>query len=216
MLLLLINKNLNRKKEILNIKEKYNKSTYYFINSLFHSSIKDGKKFRNLNFFFKIFYLLKKKYRINLFIFFYFIQWRLHSRIYLKSQHIGIILYLIPVISIRKSIFLSKSWILSGLKERKERTFILRLFSELCDIWNGKGQSLLKKIQYYKIIKQCWANFRFLKYVNIKNKPFSLNKKDYVIMKKWYNRKKIKLVRYNKIFNLKKNKNYAYNIFKKK
>lgn len=191
-MLLLINKNLNREKKILSIKEKYNRSTYYFINTLFHSFIKDGKKFKILNFFFKIFILIKKKYKIGLFMFFYFIQRHLHSKIYLKAQHVGVVLYLIPVVSIRKSIFLSKMWILTSIKERRERTFVLKLFSELSDIWNGKGLALSKKLQYYKIIKQSWANFRFLKYINIKRRPRNLLKKDYSIIINWKKRKKIK------------------------
>lgn len=63
--MLLINKNSNRLRKIASLKEKHNNSTYFFLNSLFHSYIKDGKKIKALKMFFKVFLLLKKNYRVN-------------------------------------------------------------------------------------------------------------------------------------------------------
>ena len=231
--MLLINRNLGRIKKVSSLKEKYNNSTYYFLNSLFHSYIKAGKKVKTFKLFFKIFLLLKKNYRINnLLLFFDIIRLRLHSKIFLRTQHMGRHKYLIPLISVRKSIFLSVRWIIVGIRRRRERTLILRLYSEFCDILNYKRSSraLLEKRRYYKRIKEGWANFRFLRFLQTYTKPRqkfksdsyitsrSLNKFSVIKYKKYIKKKK-KLINKFKL-NHKRKRNYKkkinVNFFKKK
>ena len=57
--------------------------------------------------------------------------------------------------------------IISNLKLRKEKGFVNKLYNELIDIFNNKGLSINKRINYTKQLKDLLTNIRFLneKYV---------------------------------------------------
>lgn len=95
-------------KHILVLKEKYNSSFFYCINNLFFSMMKNGKKGTALRHYFNFFFLLKSRYKnfLSYAEFFKIIVVNLYSRIFLKTQHIGPVPYILPLISFRKSIFL--------------------------------------------------------------------------------------------------------------
>ena len=60
-----------------------------------------------------------------------------------------------------KNYNLSSMWIKKSVEKRKEKTFILKFYSELFDINLNKGFSVNQKIEYYKSLYQ---NKKYYKY----------------------------------------------------
>jgi|SRR6185437_8282722 len=157
----------------LKIKEKYNKSDDYFISVLFFSILKQGKKFLAIKIFFKILKLFRIRYKkkVGLFRFiFKKIYPLIFSRFFFRIQHVGKIKYFIPVISMRKSIFMACRWLLKGSESRTERTFGLKLFNELVDlrrVSKFKTRTFLYKKTHMQNVYKFKSNLQFLKFTNI-------------------------------------------------
>jgi small subunit ribosomal protein S7 len=71
----------------------------------------------------------------------------------------------IPVVLIENNeITFILRFILSSLKFRNEKTIKLKLLNEFLDIFNNRGLSIKKKIQYNKDIKENIPNIRYLNF----------------------------------------------------
>jgi small subunit ribosomal protein S7 len=71
----------------------------------------------------------------------------------------------IPVVLVENNeITFILRFILSSLKFRNEKTIKLKLLNEFLDIFNNKGLSIKKKIQYNKDIKENIPNIRYLNF----------------------------------------------------
>lgn len=166
-------------RSILILKEKYNTNFFYCINNLFFSMVKHGKKAKIFKIYSNFFFLLKSRYKKFLphLIFFKIIVINLYSKIFLKTQHIGPVPYILPLISYRKSIYLIRLWLFESLKIRRERTHYLRFFSELIDVKQKKGLTYFKKFNYYKLALKSRSNLRFIKFMHLTNKNITYIKK---------------------------------------
>jgi small subunit ribosomal protein S7 len=71
----------------------------------------------------------------------------------------------IPVILLENNeIMFILRFILSSLKFRNEKTLKVKLLNEFLDVFNNKGLSIKKKIQYNKDIKENIPNIRYLNF----------------------------------------------------
>ena len=79
---------------------------------------------------------------------------KISPTLYLRSKRIASKIYRIPVtISDRLACSIAIRWLKSALASRHEKGQHNRLFYELCDILNDKGESIKKRDNYYKVAK---------------------------------------------------------------
>ena len=79
---------------------------------------------------------------------------KISPNVYLRSKRIASKIYRIPVtISDRLACSIAIKWLKSSLKTRKEKGQYNRLFYEMCDILNDKGESIKKRDNYHKVAK---------------------------------------------------------------
>jgi ribosomal protein S7 len=144
--------------------------------------IKDGKKKRAKSIVFFIFILLKKFFFVNFklkkkfvknfdsyflaFLTKLFDSYRPKiSLVFKKSAAKN---YLIPwYINFNKSRFILIRWLIQSARQRFERTFVLRLYSEIVDLFSFKGLTIKKLEEYYAIAV---SNRPFLKMLRKKRK----------------------------------------------
>lgn len=88
----------------------------------------------------------------------------LKPSIEVKSRRVGGATYQVPV-EVRKDRqqTLALRWLITYSRKRKERSMEYRLFAELCDILNGQGASLKKKIDTHKMAEanKAFSHFRW-------------------------------------------------------
>jgi ribosomal protein S7 len=126
--------------------------------------IKNCKKKRAISFLKFIILNIKKKYS-NLNIFFFNIKNNMHLPLKLRMRIVaGRKIYIPVIISEEKEIMFILRFILSSLKYRNEKNFENKLLNELFDIFENKGLSIKKKIQYNKDIKENIPNIRYLNF----------------------------------------------------
>lgn len=170
-------------KRMLTLKKKFNNvfnknfNFYLFINKIFNSILKNGKKNISINYFLKILNIImfksknfrKKSFRILV----YFLQVALKlipCFLYVNFKIRGKD-FLIPWLkknerqSRKKLIILGVSWLKKSFKNRKEKTVFLKLFSELEAIRTGTAESVNLKNFYYK---NFYENKRYIKYLKRK------------------------------------------------
>ena len=116
---------------------------------IFKSTIKDGKKIKVFNSF--CFLIKKLKLRgVKISLFFQTIFKRLNLYLDYKIQHLGSVKYKLPYISHdNKSFSKVATWVRKAIKNRKERSFNIRLFKEFCDIISNKGRTMYNKRDFY-------------------------------------------------------------------
>ena len=174
-------------KNNVRIKINFNEYYFYFINIIFFSIFRHGKKFLAEKIFCFVLNLLKKSYKKKLKTFFDFfkkIYKKIYSPITFKTQHVGKTKYLIPIISIGKSIFLARQWFFKSLKLRSERTYILKILGELKDLKKGVGSTLFYKSKHNKQAYDFRINRRLLKYSKFNPIFTSFKSKFKLIIKK--------------------------------
>lgn len=167
-------------KKIILLKKKFvtilnkNFNFFIFINKLFNSITKNGKKNISINYFLKIFniVLVKNKTKNKSFYFlFYFFQIALklipcflYTKLKMKGKDL-----LMPwlkknkKLNTKKLVILGISWLKKSLKNRKEKTIFLKLFSELEGIRMGSSESINLKNFYYNSFYQNKRYIRYLK-----------------------------------------------------
>ena len=104
---------------------------------------------------------IKKKY--NLFNFFSIIEENLTIVFSTFKKRIAGKNLLVPIsLTAYKRVNLMSKLIISSLKLRKERSFSEKLYNELLDVFNNKGISVSKKLNYTKQLREIITNIRFL------------------------------------------------------
>lgn len=170
------------------IKIRNNKYLDLFIKKIFFILIYTGKKIKVINIFLNWIKFLKflfvKKYKTvsklskRKRMYFSFYKYLFINRIYkiicpkLNSENFFKKGVLSKLPSLTKSnykdkvkIFTTVSlWIKKSVENRKEKTFVLKFYSELFDINLKKGNSYKQKIEYYKIFYQNKKFYKFKKW----------------------------------------------------
>lgn len=142
--------------------------------------------------FFEVLLLIRRFYKRltpSFFLFFKRVYTKLYSKIFLRIQDVGATRYFIPVIAIRKSIFLARQWLFKSISLRRERTFSLRMFCELIAVKksNKFAGSIILKTKYYKQAKNLYTNLQFLKFAKNNSKITYYNSKPKLFIKSKYN-----------------------------
>lgn len=106
--------------------------------------------------------LIKRKKNIN--FFFFILNKNLCVPVILRKRAVAGRKILIPTrCSYGKEINLFIRFLIQSLKTRTERSLFEKLINELFDIFQYKGSSIKKKMQYCREIKVNMPNLRFLK-----------------------------------------------------
>ena len=122
---------------------------------------KKGISIKYQNYVLLIFQKLNLKY--NLFKFFYKLEQNLFIAFETFKKKIAGKNFLIPLgLDLYKRINSMTKLIISSLKFRKEKKFIDKFYNELIDVFNNKGLSITKRLQYTKQLKEILTNIRFL------------------------------------------------------
>lgn len=110
-----------------------------------------------------LFVFKKLSLNYNLFWFFFKIEQNLFINFENFKKKIAGRNFLIPLgLDPYKRVNAIVKLIISNLKSRKERLFIDKLYNELLDVFNNKGLSVGKRLQYTKQLKDNLTNIRFL------------------------------------------------------
>lgn len=132
--------------------------------SLLKILIKDGKKKKAIYFLKYIIVNLKKKF-LDLKIFFLKIKNNMHLPLKMRMRIVAGRKVYIPVILYEdKEIMFILRFIFLSSKLRNEKMFENRILNELFDVFDNKGFSIKKKIQYIKDLKENIPNIRYLNY----------------------------------------------------
>lgn len=135
-----------------------------WIFSLLKILIKHGKKKRAI-FIIKFILLKLSEKRLNLNYFFFKIKKNMHLPLKLRLRIVAGKKIFIPVILLKeKQIMFILRFIFLSLKFRNEKYLKIKLLNEFLDIFNNKGLSIKKKIQYNKDIKENIPNIRYLNF----------------------------------------------------
>ena len=168
------------------MKLKNNKYLDIFIKKIFYILIYEGKKIKVINIFLNWINFLKvlyiRKYKNKLFenkifcftIYKYIYINRIHYILCPKVNSENFVTKGVStkLPSLINSNFKNKMktftnvslWIKKSVNSRKEKTFVLKFYSELFDINLKKGNSYKQKIEYYKILYQNKKFYKFKKW----------------------------------------------------
>lgn len=166
------------------IKKQYNNNLDFFLKKIFIILIQKGRKFKVINIYLNWMHLLKiffvkkfkkfnvanrKKFKFYMYKYLFInrMKFNVSPKVSFNSLYKKGILNKIPSINMSKrknelkNYNLSSMWIKKSVEKRKEKTFILKFYSELFDINLNKGLSVSQKIEYYKSLYQ---NKKYYKY----------------------------------------------------
>jgi ribosomal protein S7 len=158
------------KRSITNVRRKDKFYIFSYVDCLIRLFIRRGNKFYAYKILYKFFFLLKKKYRLNIEYLFKKVFKRYVPIISFLSKKIAANVYQLPwLIDKYRARFVLIRWFFRSVKMRTEAKLLDRLYNEFNELVLGYGRTVQIVEDYYYLALK---NRPFLKYIRKRRKVF--------------------------------------------